>query len=193
MPAPGSLIRIAAVRDAGAVAAIYAPYVAQTAISLEARPPDEAEMAARMGRIAADFPWLVYEAQGQVIGYAYASPYAERAGYRWSAAATVYVARGAERRGVGRALYGRLLPILKLQGFHAVFGGVTLPNAASVGLHEACGFRQVGVYREVGYKQGAWHDVGWWGLTLGAAVPDPAPPRPFTAALFHQAAPAGPS
>jgi L-amino acid N-acyltransferase YncA len=188
MPSSDPAIRIADAGDAGALAAIYAPYVAETAISLEAWPPDGAEMAARMARLGADFPWLVHEAEGRVVGYAYASPYAERSGYRWSAATTVYVARGAERRGIGRGLYRRLLSILKLQGFHAAFGGVTLPNAASVGLHEACGFRQVGVYREVGYKLCAWWDVGWWGLTLGAAGRDPAPPVPFTPELFLRAA-----
>ncbi|HEY3696108.1 arsinothricin resistance N-acetyltransferase ArsN1 family B [Phenylobacterium sp.] len=187
-----SWIRIATLQDAPALAAIYAPYVAETAVSLEASPPDEAEMAARVARLGPDFPWLVCEQEGRALGYAYAAPYAERAGYRWSAAATVYVARDAHRAGIGRALYRRLLSILELQGFHAVFGGITLPNAASVGLHEACGFSQVGVYREVGYKLGAWHDVGWWGLTLGAPAHDPAPPLAFSTDLFQKASSAGP-
>jgi len=180
-------IRIATVADAGAVAAVYAPYVTETVISFEADPPGEAEMAGRMARIAAACPWLVYDVDGEVLGYAYAGPHAERAAYRWSVDATVYVARPAHRQGIGRALYERLEAILKLQGFHTAYAGITLPNAASVGLHEARGYRPVGVYREVGYKMGAWHDVGWWGLRLGPAASEPASPRPFSEEIFRRA------
>ena len=185
-PEPTNGIRIARLDDARAVQAIYAPYVVETAISFELDPPSEREMAERIERIGATFPWLVYEQDGEVIGYAYAGPRAERPAYGWSADSTVYVARGAHRRGIGRSLYQRLLPILNLQGFHSVFGGITLPNTGSVGLHEACGYAFMGAYREVGFKLGAWHDVGWWGLRLNPPALDPSPPRPFSEDIFAQ-------
>jgi len=181
--APGA-IRVATTDDAGALAAIYAPYVIETAISFETEPPDAVEMAARVTRIGEAFPWLVYEAAGEVLGYAYGGPFKQRAAYRWSAETTVYVARDGHRRGVGRALYGRLLPILALQGFHYAYGGITVPNEASIGLHEACGFRPLGVFPEAGYKFGAWRDVGYWGLRLSSPEEAPAEPVPFSDALW---------
>jgi phosphinothricin acetyltransferase len=186
--AGGGGIRIAASGDAAAVQAIYAPYVAETVISFEIEPPSVAEMARRIAMIGARFPWLVYGVGDEIAGYAYAGPHKERAAYQWAADATVYVAAQARGKGVGRALYRRLLAILDFQGFHTVFGGITLPNAASVGLHEACGFRPVGVYREVGYKFGAWRDVGWWGLRLSDAEADPRPPQAFSRDLFDRSA-----
>lgn len=180
-------IRMATRGDAGAIAAIYAPYVSETAISFELVPPDEAEMAARIGKVLPVYPWLVCEIDGQVVGYAYASRFAERAAYGWSATVGIYVARGTHRRGIGRALYAVLLAALKLQGYHAVFGGITLPNPSSVALHEASGFAPVGVYREAGFKLGRWHDVGWWGLRFAAPGGEPAAPRVFTPALLDEA------
>lgn len=177
-------IRIATPADAPVVSAIYAPYVRDTTISFEIDPPDAAEMAVRMAKLSGAYPWLVHEEGGEVIGYAYASPHRERAAYLWSADATIYLAQGAHRRGIGRGLYLRLLRILERQGFHNVYGGIALPNAASVGLHEACGFLPIGVYREVGYKFGAWRDVGWWGRRLAAPEGVPAPPSPFTEDVF---------
>jgi L-amino acid N-acyltransferase YncA len=190
--APADPVRIARPEDAPAIQAIYAPYVAETAISFELEPPSVEDVAGRMKRAGSAFPWLVFEQRGQVLGYAYASAHRERAAYGWSADSTVYVARGAHRRGIGRALYGRLISILGLQGFHCLFGGITLPNAGSVALHEACGFRHVGVYREVGFKLGAWHDVGWWGLHLNRPPGEPVPPRLFSEALFNRARTLGP-
>jgi L-amino acid N-acyltransferase YncA len=180
-------VRAAKPEDARAVSDIYAPYVAETVISFEIDPPDEAQMASRIAAVTPSFPWLIYELDGRPLGYAYASRHSERAAYDWSADAAVYIDRRAHRQGVGAALYAVLMAALRLQGFHTVFGGITLPNPASVGLHEACGFSSVGVYREVGFKFGAWRDVGWWGLQLGAPPPDPQPPSPFTADLLEQA------
>lgn len=180
-------IRMATRDDAGAIAAIYAPYVRETAISFEFVPPDETEMAARIGKVLPAYPWLVCEIDGQVVGYAYGSRFAERAAYGWSATVGIYVARGTHRRGIGRALYAVLLAALRLQGYHAVFGGITLPNPSSVALHEASGFAPVGVYREAGFKLGRWHDVGWWGLRFAAPDGEPAAPRVFTPALLDEA------
>ncbi|MGH6988050.1 MAG: arsinothricin resistance N-acetyltransferase ArsN1 family B [Caulobacteraceae bacterium] len=171
-------VRIAEPRDASAIAAIYRPYVEETAISFEETAPDAAEMAKRMAALAKTHPFLVGEAAGEVLGYAYASRHRERAAYRWSADVTVYVGRDAQRRGLGRTLYGELLAILRAQGFHAAFAGITLPNGASVGLHEAMGFARIATYAEVGFKLGAWRDVGWWRLGLDERT-RPAEPIPF--------------
>jgi phosphinothricin acetyltransferase len=170
-------IRMAGVGDAAAMAAIYRPYVTEAVTSFELEPPDAAEMARRIEVVLALAPWLVaLDDTGVPIGYAYASRHAERAAYRWSLDTTVYVRQGDHRRGVGRALYGALFPLLRLQGFYVAHAGVTLPNTASVGLHESFGFLPVGVYPAVGWKLGAWRDVGWWQLPLQERPETPAPP-----------------
>lgn len=170
-------IRMAGVGDAAAMAAVYGPYVAEAVTSFELEPPDAPEMARRIQAVLALAPWLVaLDDTGDPIGYAYASRHAERAAYRWSVDTTVYIRQGDHRRGVGRALYGALFPLLRLQGFYVAHAGVTLPNAASVGLHESFGFLPVGVYPAVGWKFGAWRDVGWWQLPLQERPETPAPP-----------------
>jgi L-amino acid N-acyltransferase YncA len=178
--APTTSVRIASVADAEAVAAIYAPYVLETAISFEEQPPSAAEMADRISSTLPTHPFLVCEAEGAVIGYAYAGPHAARHAYRWSCNVTVYTAAQAKRRGIGRALYAELLGLLTRQGLHSAFAGIALPNAASVGLHEAMGFAHLGTFREVGFKLGAWHDVGWWRCALSEGLPS-AEPVPFDA------------
>jgi phosphinothricin acetyltransferase len=169
--------------DAAQIAAIYAPIVERTAISFEEHAPDAHEMAQRIEATLGSYPWLVADETGTILGYAYASEHRVRAAYRWSADVTIYVAPQAHRRGVGRALYGRLFEIVDRQGIRAVFAGITLPNQASVGLHEACGFAHVGTYRSVGFKLGRWHDVGWWQKTLGPVDVAPAEVTPFS--LLH--------
>jgi L-amino acid N-acyltransferase YncA len=170
------VIRLATAADAEAVAAIYAPFVARSVTSFEAVPPDGGEMATRIASTLVYAPYLVYDRGGEVLGFAYASKHRERAAYRWSVDVSVYVHERARRHGVGRALYTSLFALLRLQGFYAAHAGITLPNPASVGLHEALGFIPVGVYRSVGYKMGAWHDVGWWQLPLRDRSGEPAPP-----------------
>jgi L-amino acid N-acyltransferase YncA len=175
--AAGVVIRMAGVGDVAAIAAIYRPYVTDAVTSFEIAPPDAAEMARRMEAVLALAPWLVaLDDTGTAIGYAYASRHAERAAYQWSVDATVYVRQGDHRAGVGRALYRALFPLLRLQGFYVAHAGITLPNAASVGLHESFGFLPVGVYPAVGWKFGAWRDVGWWQLPLQERPATPAPP-----------------
>ena len=159
--------------DAAACAAIYAPFVADSAVSFEEEPPDADEMRRRIERISAAYPWLVAESDGEVAGFAYGCPHRDRAAYRWAADVTVYVDEPYRRRGVGKALYGALLPLLHRQGLRIACAGITLPNDASVALHESCGFRPVGVYRRIGFKLGRWHDVGWWQLELDPAGDDP--------------------
>jgi phosphinothricin acetyltransferase len=168
------------VRDGVACAAIYAPFVTDSAVSFEEVPPDAAEFTRRIQATSAEYPWLVADAAGEVAGYAYASRHRARAAYRWTAEVAVYTAAEHRRRGVGSALYGTLFELLARQGLHTVCAGVTLPNDASVALHEACGFTPVGVFRRVGFKQGEWRDVGWWQLELASAdggpPADPGPP-----------------
>ena len=130
-------------------------------ISFELEPPDEVEMARRIATYSASHAWLVAEVGGVVAGYAYGSPHRERAAYASSCDVAVYVDPAQARQGVGRALYGELLPLLAGK-YHAAFAGIALPNDASIGLHEAMGFTPVGTYREVGWKMGGWRDVGWW-------------------------------
>jgi L-amino acid N-acyltransferase YncA len=173
------MIRVAGPGDAAQVAAIYAPHVTAASTSFEYAPPDEAEMAARIASTLAHMPYLVLETGGEVRGFAYASKHRERAAYQWSVDVSVYVHERDHRRGVGRALYVSLFALLRLQGFYTAHAGITLPNPASVGLHEALGFQPVGVYRSVGFKRGAWHDVGWWQLPLRERTGTPDPPRPL--------------
>jgi len=170
------MIRMAKPADAEAIAAIYRPIVADTVISFEFDPPDAAEMERRRNAITAFAPWLVFDERG-VLAYAYASKHRERAAYQWCADVSVYVAGDQRRRGIGRALYTSLLALLRLQGFYAAHAGITLPNAGSVALHEAVGFRRVALYPAVGFKMGAWYDVGWWQLELRQRIGTPAPPR----------------
>jgi phosphinothricin acetyltransferase len=169
-------IRLATEDDAAAVQAIYAPIVASTAISFELEPPTVAEMAARIAAVFPSHPWLALVDAGRVLGYAYAHPLAPRAAYRWSVETSVYVAGAARRSGVGRALYGSLLKVLRCQGYRQALAGIALPNPASVALHESVGFRCIGVQQAVGWKLGAWHDVGWWQRGLTASTEPPAPP-----------------
>lgn len=170
-------IRLARPDDTAAIATIYAPYVTDTVISFEMVPPDEAEMAQRLAKTLARFPWLVAMCDGDVAGYAYAGQHRERAAYQWSADVSVYVHKDFQRRGIGRALYTPLFAILRALGYYNVYAGIALPNPASVALHEAMGMTPAGVYRHVGYKAGSWHDVGWWEGALQPPVDDPTPPR----------------
>lgn len=159
-------IRVAIQSDATAIQTIYAPIVERTAISFEVDAPTVEEMANRIRSTLPTYPYLVAELDGQVIGYAYASQHRAREAYRFSVDITVYVDQRTRRSGVGRAVYEKLLPILKRQGFHAVYAGIALPNAGSVGLHERLGFKHIGTYPEVGFKHDQWHDVGYWRLAL---------------------------
>jgi phosphinothricin acetyltransferase len=164
-------------RDAATCAEIYRPYVTDTVISLEETPPDADEFRRRITRVTASHPWLVAELDGRTVGFAYATQHRERAAYRWATDTTVYLDGRYHRRGVGRALYEQLFGLLTEQGFHVACAGITLPNPSSVGLHEALGFRPVGVFPRVSWKMGAWHDVGWWQLDLKPPSPE-APAEP---------------
>jgi L-amino acid N-acyltransferase YncA len=160
-------IRDATERDAEACAAIYAPYVADTAITFEYDPPSVAEMARRITAARRTHAWVVLEDGDRVVGYAYAGPYKERAAYRWTCEVSVYLESGRRRGGAGRALYEALFDRLAERGFRTLVAVMTLPNDASEGLHGALGFEPVGVFRRVGWKHGAWRDVAWAQRSIG--------------------------
>lgn len=120
-------------------------------------------------RIRKAHVWLVAERDGKVVGYAYGGPHRDRAAYNWTAEVSAYVDRGAQRAGLGRSLYTELFDRLRAKGFRLLVAGITLPNDASVGIHEALGFERVGVYKNIGFKNGQWWDVGWWQLDLGGS------------------------
>jgi L-amino acid N-acyltransferase YncA len=162
-------VRVATAADGVACARIYEPYVRETAITFETEPPDATEMAARIEAAREMYAWLVLEDGGEVVGYAYGGSFRARAAYRFSCEVSVYIERGRVRTGAGRALYTALLERLAERGCHLAVAGMTLPNDASVGLHRALGFEDVGVFREVGYKLGAWHDVRWMQRTIQRA------------------------
>jgi phosphinothricin acetyltransferase len=171
-------IRPATPDDAAAIQAIYAPIVRDTAISFETDVPGVDEMRARIVATTAQYPWLVgLDEAGQVCGYVYASRYAERQAYRWSVGVTAYVRSDQRGRGVGRTLYRELLAQLTALGYCQAYAGITLPNPASVGLHEAVGFTPVGVFAGAGHKLGRWYDVGYWQCTLQRPDPPPEPRR----------------
>lgn len=176
-------VRDARDSDAAALAAIYAPAVVGSVISFEEDAPDAAEMGRRLEMVRRTGAWLVAEQEGQVVGFAYGSRHRERAAYRWSADASVYVDAQHRRAGVGTLLYRALFELLRRQGYKAVHAGITLPNDASVGLHERFGFQPVARFPKVGWKLGAWHDVGWWQLELAERQGPPAellPPAAVT-------------
>ena len=171
------LVRDATESDAAACAAIYAPYVQDTAVTFESEPPSVAEMAARIAAAGRTHAWLVLEDSGRVVGYAYGGQHKARAAYRWACEVSVYLEPGRRRTGGGRALYEALLRRLADRGFRTAVAGMTLPNDASAGLHAALGFQPVGTYRRIGWKHGTWHDVAWVQRAIGDDADPPAEPH----------------
>lgn len=169
-------MRIAETDDAAAIADIYAPYVRETAITFEIEPPSARDFARRIDTCLSTHPWLVALNGERITGYAYAGRFSSRAAYDWSAEITVYLDRYFHRQGIGRRLYGALIGLLREQGYHSLYAGVTLPSEASTGLHRAIGMAEVGVYREAGFKAGRWHDVGWFGMTISESASPSAVP-----------------
>jgi phosphinothricin acetyltransferase len=171
-------LRAAAPEDAAAIAAIYAPYVSASVISFETEPPDARAMADRIEAGGELYPWIVAEAEGGLIaGYAYACAFRPRHAYRYAVETTVYLSGERVGAGLGKRLYSSLIATLEAQGFAQAIGAITLPNMASVRLHQRLGFVEAGVYRKVGYKLGAWHDVGLWQRSLAAPGDPPQEPK----------------
>jgi L-amino acid N-acyltransferase YncA len=179
------VLRLATPADGDAVAAIYAPSVAESATSFELVPPTGAVMAERIARILERWPYIVAEVDGVVRAYAYAGRFRERAAYDWTSESTVYVDRSMYRSGLGRATMESVLRVLRLQGFRLVIAGVTTPNPGSIGLHRALGFQRVGSFDGVGWKNGQWWNVEFYQLELmpSSAGVAPEPIRPLPALL----------
>ena len=169
-------VRAATEADAAACAAIYAPYVIDSAVTFETVPPTAAQMAERITAAERTHAWLVLEDledDGRIVGYAYAGPFKSRPAYRWAGETSIYLETGRRRTGGGRALYEALLPRLTERGYRTAVAGMTLPNEASAGLHRAMGFEPVGTYRRIGWKHGRWHDVGFMQRAIGAEADAP--------------------
>jgi len=169
-------IRLATTNDARAISKIYEPYCLDSPATFELQPASQIEIAERIAKVLTRFPYLVAEVDGEIVAYAYASQHKERAAYRFSADVSVYVRRDNIGRGRGKVLYAVLLPLLEAQGFRNALAGITLPNAGSVALHSKFGFVDVGVYKNIGYKLGKWHDVVWMQKVLGSYENQPIEP-----------------
>lgn len=172
-------LRDAAIEDAEEILAIYAPYVTDTPITFETDVPDLEAFSTRMGGIIGTYPFLVAERGGAIVGYAYAHRIGERAAYAWNAELSVYLDSSCRGKGLGRILCTSILDLLSEQGVRNVFSLITMPNEASVGLHEALGFTLMGTQRNAGFKCGAWHDVAWFQKQIGTFSGKPAPLRPY--------------
>lgn len=173
------MIRTATPGDAPAMLAIYAPHVAHGAATFETEVPSLTAMRERIETRMRHYPWLVWEESGQVLAYAYAGRFRERAAYDWITETSIYVDPAAQRRGIARRLYGALFDVLRRQGFTQAMGVITLPGAASVALHEALDFVPAGRWRDAGYKLGRWWNVGVWQKTLAPSTTPPPAPVPF--------------
>jgi L-amino acid N-acyltransferase YncA len=164
-----SKIRFATPADASAVLEIYGPFCEDSPTSFETERPAVTEIERRIRTIVERFPWLICENENEVLGYAYAGPHLERAAYRWSVNVAIYISGKCRGQGIGTALYTVLFELLRIQGYFNAYAGITLPNPASVRLHQNLGFKPVGIYKKVGFKAGAWHDVSWLELVLQPA------------------------
>jgi L-amino acid N-acyltransferase YncA len=173
-------IRTATISDAPGILEIYSPFVRHTATSFETALPSITEIEGRISKCLQKFPWLVCTIDGTVAGYAYASSHREREAYQWNAESSVYVNKNFRCKGIAGALYTALFDLLKTQGIRNVYAGITLPNDASVKLHELFGFTLFATYDHVGYKLGQWHKVGWWKLGINHYDPEPPPPLKFS-------------
>jgi phosphinothricin acetyltransferase len=182
-------LRAATPDDAPAIARIYAPYVTESVVSFETDAPGPEVMRQRIEAGGDHYPWIVaVAADGTVAGYAYATAFRPRPAYRYAVETSVYLAAGAQGQGLGTRLYRSLLATLEAQDFTQAIAAIALPNAASVRLHAALGFTAAGVYRQVGYKMGDWHDVGLWQRPLAPAARPPAEPKRLseTGLRLHQ-------
>jgi len=172
-------LRLAKPADAEGILKVLAPYIKDTAINFEYEVPDAAEYAKKIEAISQKYPFIVCEIEGEIVGFAYASPFNSRAAYMWDAELSVYVDKNYLRLGIGHSLYSALIEILKLQNIQNVYGGVTVPNENSEWLHKSLGFELVAVYRKVGFKLGRWHDVAWYVKYIGNHVTPPGPVIPI--------------
>jgi len=165
-------VRWAQEPDMPVFAAIVNYFIESSAFNFRTRPQSVDEWRDDWKQLSDRYPWLVAQEGSEIVGLAYAGPWKARSAYDWAAESTVYAASGQHRRGIGRLLYNRLLPILDAQGYRSTIGVIAQPNPASVALHEACGFRHAGTLASVGFKHGQWRDIGFWQrLSAGPETP----------------------
>ncbi len=173
------VVRPASESDVDAIRQIYGVMVMGTATTFEEDVPSREDMARRMTAMPG-LPWFVVETAHGVVAFAHASQHRQRAAYRWSADCSVYVSQAHQGQGLGRLLYERLIPEVRSLGYVTLFAGISLPNPASIRLHESFKFQPVGIFRSVGFKKGEWRDVGWWALQLSTPPAEPEEPREWT-------------
>lgn len=181
-------VRLATEADAAGILAVYAPYIRDTAVTFETETPSLDAFRCRMASIIGDYPYLVVEEDGSIVGFAYAHRLGERAAYAWNAELSIYFAPGCTSRGWGSVLFWALIDLLALQGVRNAYSLITVPNEASLALHEKLGFTLMGVQKEAGYKLGAWHDVAWLRMAIGDFS---AAPRAPHAAFLYGSRPGG--
>lgn len=169
-------IRLITTEDAEAARDIYAPYVLNTAISFEYDVPTVEEFRYKIEKITTQYPWLVCECDGRIVGYAYGSTHRDRTGYQWSPEVTIYMNENSHRKGIGRALYSALFDMLRMQGYYNLFAGVLVTNKKSVEFHRAMGFEDIGLFRNIGYKLGEWHTNLWMQCELQKPIHNPPAP-----------------
>jgi phosphinothricin acetyltransferase len=152
-------IRMATLEDVSAILAIYEPYILNTAITFEYETPSEEAFRKRMEAVLMQFPWLVYEEEGKIAGYAYCARFKERAAFDWDCECSVYIDEKAHRRGIATALYTKLFELVEKQGYYNIYALITYSHESSVYLHKKFGFTEVGVYKKTGYKMEKWWDL----------------------------------
>lgn len=176
-------IRFATLNDASGILTIYAPFITSSTVSFEYEVPTVAEFAGRIQTIQQQYPYLVAETNERISGYAYASKHRDRTAYQWSVETSVYIHPDGHRQGIARQLYTTLFDLLRQQGYYSAYAGITLPNLKSEAFHRTMGFEPVGVYKNIGYKMGAWHDVAWFQKPIQPYQVDPAVPVPISRLL----------
>ncbi|MEP7253928.1 MAG: N-acetyltransferase family protein [Ginsengibacter sp.] len=173
-------LRVATPGDAVPILDIYSPYILNTSVTFEMEVPGISAFSERITGYLESWPWLVYEVDGDVAGYAYGTRHRERIAYQWCVETSVYVDSRFQKQGIAIALYDALIEILNYQGFRNLYAGINLPNDKSVAFHEKCGFTWFANYKNVGYKLGQWKTVGWWIRRLNEYSDDPKPPLKFS-------------
>lgn len=160
------MIRTVQTKDIREISTIYNYYIENTTITFEEEPISDDEMGKRINEIVPSYPWLVYEYNETVLGYAYATRWRARAAYRHSVELSIYISKDNLGKGIGKKLYETILAELRKTDVHAVIGGMSLPNEPSEKLHESLGFKKMAEFKEVGYKFQKWIDVGYWELII---------------------------
>ena len=171
------MIRAASAADVPAILEIYRPYILHTAYTFEYDVPTQEQFLQRFETITAEFPWLVWEERGEILGYAYADHAFSRAAFQWTADLSIYLKPEAFGKGIGRALYTAVEDILRDLGYFAVYGIVTADNEGSCAFHRAMGYGETACLPDCGWKFGRWHGVIWFEKRLRAGIPETAPRR----------------